>query len=548
MKGNGMELAEYSEIVQYWGNQVLENRGKNAELTLKFCTDIINYGMKNGDDKLMGFGYYYRGETYYCLNDGNRFIEEISQALSCLNKAEEWELMAKCYNFLGIWAINRGNAPIALDYYLNGIGYCSQHHLDKEEAVLNINVGAMNIQCRRYIEAEVYIQKAYNYMKLAQEDPGYHGYMNVIYLNMAKCLLYQNRMEEAGERFRRIYMDHWDYLEESDRLVVYSTEALYYHRLGQNDRRDKSIAQVQQRLNSNMPLLDMSDDLFDYAVLLLEADKAEEFWKMIEMLETMIRNCAIINMQLQLTALKIRFYRKHGQNAEYLQEAGLYYELSEIKEKETQNMIANILNLRKSLESANRVRREVEAQNRILLEKSEVDPLTHIANRSRLSEYAEEIFARSIQTNSSLVVEILDIDYFKEFNDNYGHQAGDGCLRAVAEAIGSEARKHNGFCARYGGDEFVLLYENVSPDQAFSYAAELKERIAQKQIPHAFSKEYSYVTISQGMCWGEPAEGQKVWDYLHTADNMLYRVKTRCRNSYCLGEAAEKDVCRMERD
>jgi hypothetical protein len=102
MKGNGMELAEYSEIVQYWGNQVLENRGKNAELTLKFCTDIINYGMKNGDDKLMGFGYYYRGETYYCLNDGNRFIEEISQALSCLNKAEEWELMAKCYNCTGL--------------------------------------------------------------------------------------------------------------------------------------------------------------------------------------------------------------------------------------------------------------------------------------------------------------------------------------------------------------------------------------------------------------------------------------------------------------
>jgi diguanylate cyclase (GGDEF)-like protein len=543
-----MELTEYNEIVQYWGKQVLENREKNAELTLKFCNDIITYGMKNGDNKLMGFGHYYSGETYYCLNDGNRFIEEISEALACLDKAEEWELMVKCYNFLGIWAVNRGNLPVAMDYYLTGIGCSAQHHLEKGEAILNINMAAMDIQCRRYIEAESYIQKSYNYMKTISDDPAYHSYMSIIYLNMVRCLIQQKRMEEAGEGLRRIYVDHWDYLEESDHLLVYCAEALYYHRLENSDLRDQSIAKVQQRLNSNVPLLDMSDDMFDYAMLLLEADKDDEFWTLIEILEPMIRNCAIVNMQLQITALKVRFYRKHGQNAEYLQEAGLYFELSEIREKENQDMMANILSLRKRLDSANRVRREVEAQNRILLEKSEVDPLTHIANRSRLSEYAEQIFARSIQLNSPLVVEILDIDYFKEFNDNYGHQAGDGCLRAVAEAIGSEARKHNGFCARYGGDEFVLLYEGVTQDQAFSYAAELKERIAQKQIPHAFSKEYSYVTISQGMCWGEPAEGQKVWDYLHTADNMLYRVKTRCRNSYCLGEAADKDVCRMERD
>jgi diguanylate cyclase (GGDEF)-like protein len=543
-----MELAEYNEIVQYWGKQVLDNRGKNAELTLKFCSDIINYGMKNGDSKLLGFGHYYSGETYYCLNDGNRFIEEISQALSYLDKAEEWELMAKCYNFLGIWAVNRGNAPIALDYYLNGIGYCSQHHLDRMEAVMNINVGAMNIQCHRYIEAEGYIQKAYNYMKSAQDDPGYHGYMNIIYLNMAKCLIRQKRMEEAGEQLRRIYMDHWDYLEDSERLVVYTTEALYYHHLGKNDRRDQRIAQVQQVLNSSVPILDMADDMFEYTMLLLEADKEEEFWKMIDMLDPMIRNCAIINMQLQLTALKLRFYRRHGLNAEYLQEAGLYYEMSEIKEKETQDMIANILNLRKSLDSANRVRREMEVKNRILQEKSEIDPLTRLANRFRLREYAEELFDRSIRMKSSLVVEILDIDYFKEFNDNYGHQAGDECLSAVADAICMETRKHNGFCARYGGDEFVLLYEGITQDQAFSYAAELKELITQKNLPHAFSKECSYVTVSQGLCWGEPTEGQQVRDYLHTADNMLYQVKSRCRNSYCMGEFDGNGTCRMEQD
>ena len=116
-----MDVTKYNDIVQYWITQVIENRGKDAELSLKFCKDIVNYGMTVGDHNLIGFGYFYRGETYYLLNDGVHFFEEISKALDYLNKAQDWELMGKCYNFLGIWATNRGNAPIALDYYLNGI-------------------------------------------------------------------------------------------------------------------------------------------------------------------------------------------------------------------------------------------------------------------------------------------------------------------------------------------------------------------------------------------------------------------------------------------
>ncbi|MGN0428294.1 MAG: GGDEF domain-containing protein [Agathobacter sp.] len=536
-----MDVTKYNDIVQYWITQVMENRGKDAELSLKFCKDIVNYGMTVGDNNLIGFGYFYSGETYYLLNDGVHFFEEISKAMDFLNKAQDWELMGKCYNFLGIWATNRGNAPIALDYYLNGINYCQKIQLFHQEAIMNVNVGALNMQCGRYREAQAYLEKAYEYIKTETNEPGYDSYMVIIYASLAKAAIHQGNMTEAEEYFRRAYHDHWKNVDEMDRLTILCTEALYNHVLKDYVKRDHCIAQIQSLIHGQMPILDMSDDLYEYAKLLLDAQKEEEFWAVIDLLEPMIKNCNIIHMQLQIISLKIQLYRKKGQSAEYLQAAGYYYELSEIKEREMQEMINNVLNLRRSLESVNRARQEMEVQNRILLEKSEIDPLTKIANRFRLNDHSEEIFERVLRMESTIAVEMLDVDYFKEFNDNYGHQSGDGCLQAVADALREMTNRHNAFCARYGGDEFVIIYEDISYEEAISCAKELKGLVRDKNIPHKYSKAIPFVTISQGLCWGRPKEGLQMGDFLHTADSMLYKVKQKCRNNYCVGKIEDTE-------
>ena len=94
-------------------------------------------------------------------------------------------------------------------------------------------------------------------------------------------------------------------------------------------------------------------------------------------------------------------------------------------EKEKQAMIANMLDVRESLERANKKRREMEEANIRLLEMSETDALTHLANRFRLNDYLDQVFEKALSEQTPLAMEILDIDYFKQYNDNYGHQAGD---------------------------------------------------------------------------------------------------------------------------
>lgn len=539
-----MELQEYNEIVQHWIAQVLESRGLDAERTLKCSTDLISYGHKNGDCSLIGFGHYYSAETYYCLNDGEQFFREISRAITYLNQAKDWERLAYCYNFLGIWALNRGNMPLAQDYYYTGIKICNDHELHKTKVALEINMATLDIDSLRYDHARECLENASSYMKELKTDPEYHSYMVFIYIGLAKCYIKQGEFEPAWDLFLRITQNHWDAISRIDQLSVLCTQALYYYHTNETIRRDQCIARVRTELVPQLPALDVFDDLYNYAQLLLDVDKDDEFWEVVDLLEPLIRDCKLTNLQMKLISLKIHYYRKHGQSAEYLQAAGLYFEYSDKMSDENRTMVNNVMNLRQNLEMANRVRKEVEAQNVILQEKSEMDPLTKIGNRFRLNDYSEKIYHRALEMREGIAVEILDVDYFKEYNDNYGHQAGDECLKAVADAIKQMVTNYEGFCARYGGDEFVIIYENLSWEEAQSRAAELKKIMLDKQIEHLYSKAIPQVTISQGLCWGVAQKGARIWDFMHRADGMLYKVKEISRNNYCVGkvESAEDFV------
>ena len=116
----------------------------------------------------------------------------------------------------------------------------------------------------------------------------------------------------------------------------------------------------------------------------------------------------------------------------------------------------------------NEKRREMEKANERLLEKSETDPLTRLANRFRLNDYLERAFERTRDDHRAFAVEILDIDYFKEYNDNYGHQAGDARIVAIADEL-RKMQSHDTFCARYGGDEFIIIYEYKTEDEVFPW-------------------------------------------------------------------------------
>lgn len=172
-------------------------------------------------------------------------------------------------------------------------------------------------------------------------------------------------------------------------------------------------------------------------------------------------------------------------------------------------------------------------ENIVLREKSETDALTGLPNRFAYDSYKKIIYDILMKKPRNLAVEILDVDYFKEYNDNYGHQAGDKCIQMIAKEIaGISKGKTDIFCCRYGGDEFVIIYDGYRKAEIVEFARELKERVAAKKIKHEFSKNGSFVSITQGICFEHFSEEFSINDYFVKADETLYEVKKVSRNDF----------------
>ena len=441
--------------------------------------------------------------------------------------------------------MSRGNPSIALDYYMNGLKDSDTYDLPMQKVMILINMGLLYLECEHYVDSENSLLEAYQVLQTRQQDEKYNFYMYVFYGNMAECLILQDRLEEAKTYLEYLHKDGWEQVALTERLFIDIVDVIYYHKMGDVQKRNESIQMIHQNLPDNLTVLDFFSDYYRCCLVLLETDQDESFWRIIEVIEPQVVNFKIINLQLKVLSLKMKFYRKHNQNAEYLQAAGLYYELSERNEVVTRNMLSSMITLRKNLENMRKARMKAERKNLVLQERSEQDPLTRMANRFRLNDYAEEVFAYSQENDIPVAMEILDIDYFKEYNDNYGHQEGDRCLVSIANTIRNLVEEAEGFCARYGGDEFVIIYANVTREQAVSFAEELRRCVLALEMEHRFSKALPVVTISQGICWGIPRKGNRSWDFLHAADNMLYRVKKFSRNNYCVGGLDETEDVTM---
>lgn len=523
-KGEPMRVEGYSGVVREQIEEVFRSRGIDAERTLKCCREIEQYAKETEDVKLLGFAYYYSGETYYGLNDGDNLFRYIVKAITYLDQSGQWDLVARAYNIMAITSANRGNAPIALDYYLTGLNYCRKYQIPDAEAIINLNLGTFYLNYGQYNDALQYFERSYSYFKEDTDSEENKVCRICIYASMGRCCMQQGELEKAQKYNELLDKECQGAMSSIDWLCVCCFRVSLYHLAGKKSMRDAMIEEIHSKISEDFAIMDIFDDLHELCSLLLELEYKDVFWDIIHILDSLTKRAKIINLERRIIALKIKFYRADHDNAGYLQAAGLYYELTERMERENQYMIMNMIQVRNSLELANEQRKNAEEANRHLVQKSETDQLTGLANRYRLNDYSEKVFERCLAEHKPFAVEILDIDYFKQYNDNYGHQAGDACIVAIARQL-DKMQNEQVFCARYGGDEFIIIYEDMTQEEVLEMSDALRSSIVNLGIEHLYSKAHSVVTISQGICYDIPRAESKNWDFLHTADMMLYRVK-----------------------
>ena len=160
------------------------------------------------------------------------------------------------------------------------------------------------------------------------------------------------------------------------------------------------------------------------------------------------------------------------------------------------------------------------------------DALTGIYNRRYFDDNLKRIINSLSRSNGILSLMMIDVDFFKNYNDTYGHNKGDGCLRSIAIALAESIERADDFVARYGGEEFVVVMPNTDEYGARIIANRMLEGIQNCNIQHENNDAASRVTVSIGITTGRVNRSQSGEDYIKRADEMLYKSKRNGRNRY----------------
>jgi diguanylate cyclase (GGDEF)-like protein len=173
---------------------------------------------------------------------------------------------------------------------------------------------------------------------------------------------------------------------------------------------------------------------------------------------------------------------------------------------------------------------ELQAANEKLRLIANIDGLTQIANRRRFDDYLQVEWQRHQRENKPLALILIDIDYFKNYNNHYGHQGGDDCLIQVAQTLAKVPKRATDLVARYGGEEFVAILPNTKTEQALIVAESMKKAIAALNIPHAQSNINKKISISLGVASLIPGPENCLEDLIFQADQVLYLAKNQGRD------------------
>lgn len=163
------------------------------------------------------------------------------------------------------------------------------------------------------------------------------------------------------------------------------------------------------------------------------------------------------------------------------------------------------------------------------------DGLTGLSNRRHFDEYLDLEWRRASRDQTQLSLMMIDVDYFKAYNDNFGHLEGDEALRQVAKAIRASSARPSDLPARYGGEEFALVLPSTSPGGARLLAEKLRMTVAGMNIPHIAPTPGSTLTVSIGVCTMTPEPGSNSRQLIQAADKGLYAAKHNGRNQVSVG-------------
>jgi len=363
-------------------------------------------------------------------------------------------------------------------------------------------------------------------MKNGAQDYLLKGHINQHILSRA--LLFALERKKTEEELRNAYMDLADANARLEKVIETSNQIAVKAQMTSSE-----LNQIFNTTPDGMWVLDVDHTILrinDAFQALLGKDKNELVGKQCydifcsPICKTL--ECPMVRLQAGEKRVEIDIQRADG--TEYI--------LTSTPINRFEGLVSGIIANFKDITERKLIEQELRKANEKLENLSLSDGLTLISNRRRFDDTLASEWKRLYRENKSMALIFGDLDYFKLYNDTYGHQAGDECLQAVAQLIDQCTHRPADLAARYGGEEFAIILPNMSTKGALQLAERIRSEIRNLKIVHDSSLIDSYVTISLGVSCVVPQKGKSSKTIVAAADKALYEAKKNGRNCVVLKE------------
>ena len=512
-------------------DEIIKYRFSDPQKAYDSCCELLEHSAEYENMYEEAYARLYMSDTLFTLGK----LKEATDMLLLAEKIQKQygfdDLLMKTYNIMAILYVTQGDELLALDYYYQALDLAKAHKDFSQIAVLYNNIGALLYNVGKQTEAADYFDKAW---KISQKsaDKGIYDTRQLI-LNIGHKFIadgqYQKAKDYLDENLERFH--EGEVCAPVTEIGMINTYVTVYYHLKDYEAVRKLCSELLDKLDELFGEAEVIKDLLGITRHLIEMGELDIAKRFLQHADHICENLELFGDRLCLCETWIQFYEAKKDDEALYRCYETYYEIRKHIKAETNKIIATALANRQQLEYQREANRQLSTDNRELIKKSETDELTGISNRYGLNKQFVKWSKLAQLKNQPICMGLFDIDYFKVYNDRYGHLNGDVCLQTVARIL-KEVAGDAYFVARYGGDEFIVLGIEKTDDEIIAFADQLFDRLQNERMPFKAHPSSDRLTISMGLVNRMIPAEYRISDMVHEADEMLYRVKKSGKNRY----------------
>lgn len=504
---NASIVGQIDEMIE----KIKDLRFKDSKESLKIALDALELSKEANYPQAEAILLLNIGNIYSNISEYAKAIEYIVAAIPMLELYNLEYHFCSSFSVLGNIFYELSNYETAFDYYNKSIYIAKKYRFTDRLCIAYNNIGEIYKVLASYEKAQDFYQKSLD----EDKKINFEACKGIAYLNLAEVNYFRGDYKNAFELVRTAFSFIKKYNYENIFCEVYKMYALIHWKLKDYEEASLNFSQALDMAEEKMAYNYKIDILIFYHEFLVEREQTESAIRALSDAYALATANNLHEKSRFICRHFTEIYERTGDYESALKYYRLYIAHDREQYKERIVQISEGIDLRMKTE-------EIKLQ-------SEIDSLTGIPNRRKFLQFLDTQWDYCKKYGHPLSLIMIDIDFFKEFNDNYGHAEGDRCLIDIARLLTALLEK-NQFLARYGGDEFFAVLPHTAAAEALAFAGTMRQAVLDARIRHGYSSIADFVTITLGVVSFVPEDGLSVNDFIKKADDALYMAKRQGRN------------------